>query len=281
MQTDKENDLTLKLYIMKSFIRWAGSKKQSVDELSSYWSTNFTRYVEPFAGSACLFFKLQPKHAILGDLNKDLINVYNSIKISAARVHKYYSTIPNTSENYYIQRAIRPEDLNRFDRAGRFVYLNRYCFNGLYRTNLKGQFNVPYGGLKSGSLPSYEELLSYRRVLKNANCISGDFSIILDKVKKGDFVYIDPPYSVKNKRVFKEYDSSIFSEADLHRLRLYLDDFDRRGITFLVSYSDDVEANILADGFNKAFTSVRRNIAGFSGHRKRDSEVLISNINLV
>ena len=266
---------------MRSFIRWAGSKRQSVGELSSYWSDSYNRYVEPFAGSACLFFNVQPKDALLGDLNEDLINVYNSIKISARRVYGYYSILQNNKETYYIQRSINPYTLNRFERAGRFIYLNRYCFNGLYRTNLKGQFNVPYGGLKSGSLPTYHELLKYRGILKSAQCVSGDFSKTLDKVKSGDFVYIDPPYSVKNKRVFKEYDSSIFSESDLYRLRSYLDNFHERRITFLVSYSDDEEADILANGFHKSFTTIRRNIAGFAGHRKRDSEVLITNQTLI
>lgn len=262
---------------MKSFLRWAGSKRQSVNILKKYWSNEYNRYVEPFMGSACLFFEIQPQVALLGDLNGELVNTYNSIVLSCSRVYYELSLFKISESDYYRLRAISVDKLDRYQRAARFIYLNRFCFNGLYRTNKKGQFNVPYGGGRSGSLPSYKELLGYRKALVNATLVKGDFSKVLDQVQSGDFVYLDPPYSIKNRRIFNEYDSSIFSELDLMRLKTYLDKFNSKGIPFLVSYSDSEEADILSEGFRVSYTYIRRNIAGFASHRKTDKEILIFN----
>src|SRR5258708_7755717 len=140
------------------FLRWAGSKRQLVKTLSSYWDDTFGRYVEPFAGSACLFFHVQPSRAILGDQNEELIATYKEIKCRPEYVAKRLRLLKKSKTTYYRIRKQSVRGLSSIEQAARFIYLNRCCFNGLYRTNLKGEFNVPYGGDGSGSIPSAETL---------------------------------------------------------------------------------------------------------------------------
>ena len=161
-------------------------------------------------------------------------------------------------------------------KAARFIYLNRFCFNGLYRTNLKGQFNVPYGGAKAGEVPSEVVLRTCSRLLKGARLIPGDFEKVLETATPGDFIYMDPPFSVQAKRVFKEYNAAIFNNDDLRRLRTWLELLSARQIDFLVSYAECDEANYLKEGFHSKTISVRRNIAGFTASRQASNEVLVS-----
>ena len=167
------------------FLRWAGSKKQHLPLLKSFWANKFSRYVEPFAGSAVLFFEVDPPCALLADINKELIGTLRAVRAHPTRVHQALSSIPKGREHYNEVRSTAPASLNQIKRAARFIYLNRYCFNGLYRTNSKGEFNVPYGGEKSGSIPSSEQLKSAAKLLKRATLLSTDFRVTLAKVRKG------------------------------------------------------------------------------------------------
>ena len=261
----------------KPFLRWAGSKQQLVKSLSAYWSGGDTRYVEPFAGSARLFFEIEPRSAILGDINAGLIEVYKVVRDHPVKLHAALKDWANDPDQYYRVRAQDPGVLGRMQRAARFVYLNRFCFNGLYRTNEKGQFNVPYGGAKSGSLPSLKELKNASALLSRAKLISADFVRVLRHVAEGDFVYLDPPYSVKNRRVFREYDPASFGPSDLKRMRRALKKLDRLGATFLLSYADSPEGDALAIGFQSTRVKTRRHIAGFTGNRRVAAELVITN----
>ncbi len=260
------------------FLRWAGSKRQIVPILARYWSGGFQRYVEPFAGSACLFFYLSPRAALLGDINKELLATYRVVRQRYQEVSQILRKMRKGRRQYYEIRALRPERLSPSKRAARFIYLNRYCFNGLYRTNSKGVFNVPYGGYGSGSLPSSDALRRASSLLKRTALVNGDFESVLDRVRPGDFVYMDPPFSVSERRVFKEYDASVFSRNDVTRLRRRLDGLAEMGISFVLSYVESTEAEYLSKGFKVSSVSVRRNIAGFIASRIRTTELLISNI---
>src|SRR5437867_3115484 len=130
---------------MNSFIKWAGSKKQLLPVITDQLPENYSRYIEPFAGSASLFFQLMPKQAILGDINKELIDTYSIIKTNIEGVISQLYQLKKSKKNYYHLRGINPEKLKEEEAAARFIYLNRFCFNGLYRTNKLGIFNVPYG----------------------------------------------------------------------------------------------------------------------------------------
>ena len=187
-------------------------------------------------------------------------------------------TFRKTRDDYLALREADPSLMSPVERAARFIYLNRFCFNGLYRTNRAGQFNVPYGGDKAGKLPSREALRACSALLAGTELVSGDFADVLERVQPGDFVYMDPPFSVASRRVFNEYDRSVFGLADLERLRGWLDLFDSLSIRFLVSYAECEEAELLCRGYHSTRVSVRRHIAGFAGSRGRCNEVLISNL---
>ena len=262
----------------KPLLRWAGSKQQLVGVLEQYWSERNSRYVEPFAGSARLFFRLQPKAALLGDINAELIATYREVRESPDEVHAALSGLPNNAEKYYELRGQDPEQLTEPARAARFIYLNRYCFNGLYRTNQKGEFNVPYGGRKTGNLPTLAALQDVSEMLKRATIVCSDFAETLENAKEDDFVYLDPPFSVADKRVFREYDSADFNGADVARLRECIENLDSAGIKFVLSYDDSKEGKVLAGGFESRSVTTRRNIAGFSGSRRRATELLIHNV---
>ena len=262
----------------KSFLRWAGSKKQLLPQIMPYWvASQCNRYVEPFAGSACLFFHINPPSAILGDINTNLIETYEQIKNNLDNVLKWAHRFEQSKEKYYELRALDTSELSPSYRAARFIFLNRFCFNGLYRTNLKGRFNVPYGGSRTGGIPSNESFISCSKLLQKTHLVSGDFEKVLKFVQRGDFVYMDPPFRVQSKRVFNEYDRSKFTIDDLKRLRSWMDKFTRMGVNFLVSYALSDEANLLSSGYQKKVVSVNRHIAGFAGNRRKAKEVLISN----
>src|SRR5438094_5770958 len=143
---------------MNTFLRWAGSKRKLLPVLLDAVPDNFDRYVEPFAGSACLFFALGPHRAILADINADLVNVYQRLKDDVEGVISHLSSFKSNKSEYYRLRSESIARMPRARRAARFIYLNRLCFNGLYRTNKQGRFNVPYGGYKAGEFPSPELL---------------------------------------------------------------------------------------------------------------------------
>jgi len=257
-------------------LRWAGSKRQLVSRLSCFWDDSFERYVEPFLGSGCLFFHLQPRRALLGDLNGELIQTYQQVKNRPEEVSRALRRMPLGPRSFYRVRRLQPAALNRVQRAARFIYLNRFCFNGLYRTNLQGEFNVPYGGAKSGGLPSQGALLEASKLLHRASLKPVDFESLLRRVTSGDFVYMDPPFSVRKYRVFKEYDRSVFDHNDVVRLRRTMESLADSKISFVVSYLESDEADFLCRGFKVSPVTVRRNISGFLRSRASCRELLIS-----
>lgn len=269
---------------MRTFIRWAGSKRLTLHHLRPFWPGGRTRYVEPFAGSACLFFDLEPGSAILGDLNGDLINAMRAIRRDVERVIEQLRGFRRGGPAYHRVRSLDPALLSEYERAARFLYLNRYCFNGLYRTNLQGHFNVPYGPPKKGRpLPRVDEdlLRAASKLLARALLVHGDFSETLEQCEANDFVYLDPPYAVGSRRVFAEYLPTSFGGGDLDRLADSLDRLDRRGVAFVITYADCAEARALLGRWNPVRIRTPRNIAGFVGSRKYSFELLASNKNTV
>ncbi len=260
-----------------TILRWAGSKRQLVELLAAQVPAKYERYVEPFAGSACLFFRLRPAAAVLGDVNRRLIDTYRAVRWAPHQVASRLQECSLTPDAYYAQRTLLSGDAPLVERAVRFIYLNRLCFNGLYRTNAAGDFNVPYGGQKCTGMPPASTLTAARDALRGAHLVAGDFSRTLRHVREGDFVYLDPPYRTSGRRTFREYDAGDFSARDLARMKGWLQRLDGLGATFLVSYADCADAISLGDGFHKRTVTVRRNISGFVGSRGKATEVLISN----
>lgn len=229
-------------------------------------------------GSASLFFDLEPKRAILGDINFEVVQCFEQIKLNPRSVHWHLSRFEHGSEFYYELRGQDPNLLSAPRRAARLIYLTRYCFNGLYRTNQAGQFNVPYGGHKTGVLPSLEQLIAASNVLANVSLVCADFETTIDRVKKGDLVYLDPPYWVRGRRRTNQYGPKTFYHDDLTRLREALSTINRRGAHFVLSYEDSEESRAIADPWTTTHLIVRRNVAGFACHRRFELEMLATNV---
>lgn len=262
----------------KSFLRWAGSKQQLVSVMASHWTGEKRRYVEPFVGSARIFFALEPQSALLGDTNADLMSMYEIVRTNPIRIGVKLNQWENSEEQYYAIRALPPEELDAVERAARFIYLNRYCFNGLYRTNKAGHFNVPYGGIKSGTLPTTTELQTAAKLLARVELKCCDFQQILEEVTSEDFVYLDPPFMSRGVRIFNEYSSQPFTSDDLNRLRDGIEHIHKVGASFILSYADCTEGKELARDFTTTRVKTRRNIAGFASKRRDVNELLVTNV---
>ncbi len=258
------------------FLKWAGGKRWLVEKHSHLLNIEHERYIEPFVGSGAVFFSLLPHSAILCDKNEKLIEVYEAIKSDWKKVadllrahHKNHS-----SEYYYQTRRKRlrtPET-----RAAQFIYLNRTCWNGLYRVNKKGEFNVPIG-TKQNVVLSTDDFEKIALCLKNVELLSGDFEIALEKAGQGDFVFIDPPYTVKhNYNGFLKYNESIFSWEDQVRLRDAVELAVSRGAKVLVTNACHDSIKRLYENLGEISTLNRASIiAGKSSARGRYEEVVI------
>ena len=264
---------------MDSFLRWAGSKRQLLGKMSVDFPQGPFRYIEPFAGSACLFFHLEPAEAILGDLNSDLIRTLRAVQRDVSLVLECLRRLRKGKASYYSLRRVNPGTLSDAESAARFIFLNHYCFNGIFRTNSAGQFNVPYGPPKNGSPVNEERIVRAARGLQKATLYNGDFSETLAHARPGDFVYLDPPYAVESRRVFSHYIPGTFSKVDLHRLGEALETLDSKGAQFLISYGDSPEARRLLKPWRPRRIWTRRNVAGFVGDRRGAYELLATNLN--
>lgn len=262
---------------MKPFLRWAGSKRQILPRLAAYYPNRATRYIEPFCGSAALFLMLNPQRAVLGDLNSELVVTLRALQTDADLVLAALRRLPVGKSCYYKIREISPDSLSAVECAARFLYLNHYCFNGLYRTNQAGRFNVPYGPPRSGRPLDEATVLAAADLLRNALIVEGDFAKTLKHVRAGDFVYLDPPFAVDNRRIFREYLPHSFAAKDLTRLSEALHQIAANGAHFLMSYADSPEARRLVAPWRHVRVPIRRHIAGFAGARRRHYELLATN----
>lgn len=268
---------TLQISKSKVLLRWAGSKRKLLPILATYRPEGEFRYVEPFAGSAALFFHLQPPSALLADTNSELISTYRTVKHSPLKTAQALSRMPEGDANYYYRlRKQSATGGSAARNAARFIYLNRYCFNGLYRTNLSGRFNVPYGGSRSGRLPDAEVLRSAAKGLRAATLITADFRHTLSLVREGDFVYLDPPYWVPERRVFREYSKNVFDAEAVDALAEGLERLEKLRIPFVLSYADSSTGAALGRFRRSKRVLVQRQIAGFSNSRRFAAELIIT-----
>lgn len=270
--------VTEKPSVGRPILRWAGSKRALLTQIRRYMPNNFGRYFEPFVGSGCLFFSLDtpPQKAMLGDINAELIETYQTLSMRPAVLHEMVSGLPTDDDGYYLLRNLEPQKLSKLERAARFIYLNRYAFNGVYRVNKKGMFNVPRGR-NTGELPSVDRFKFCATRLKKAELKATDFEDVLTRATHGDFVYLDPPYAKAGQPKHGEYGYNAFSEKDISRFLAAVNVASRNGAKILISYA-------LAGGIRNQLPAwhshrvlVRRHVAGFSMHRRRVAEVLLTN----
>jgi len=204
---------------VRPLMKWAGGKRQLLPQLMAASPGGFKRFIEPFIGGGAMFFHLRPESGVIADSNTELINLYRAVAGDPSGVFDATKSMVNTEEFFYELRAIDWTILEPVHAAARTLFLNRTCFNGLYRVNRKGQFNVPFGRYAKLSLPDLEHLTSASEALKSAEIVEGDYLEVLKRYAgPGDFVFLDPPYlPVGQYSDFKRYTKDQFSEDD-HRL---------------------------------------------------------------
>ncbi|MEY9180902.1 DNA adenine methylase [Bradyrhizobium sp. USDA 326] len=261
------------------FLRWAGSKSKMLSSITSILPP-FSRYIEPFCGSCALYFHLQPKSAVLSDINPLLIRTIKAVRREPHEVFQTLQRLKWSEDGYYKARDQALSERDNCQLAANFIYLNANCFNGIFRLNRAGKFNVPYGGDRAGKCPSEEKLASAARLLRRAKIVRGDFeSVVKNHCQSGDLVYLDPPFALRNRRIFFQYRYDDFGTEDIARLRGLMAWIDKQGSAFVVSYAASPEAKMLSKGWRTQTAWRLGNIAGFRDRREKlAKEVLITNV---
>ncbi len=272
----------------KPFVKWVGGKRQLLNQfkrLNLYppiaFDKKMGRYFEPFVGGGAVFFDLLPEKAYLSDLNKELVTTYNIIKSDVELLIKLLKKHKNT-KNYFLKiRAQKVEKITDLQIASRFIYLNRTCFNGLYRVNSKGGFNVPFAGNKNPLICDEENLKKLSKALKNVEITNQDYKEVLKKAKKGDFIYFDPPYyPVSKTSSFTSYTNKSFLKKEQIELRDTFVQLHKRGCFLMLSNSDTPFINeIYSDIKGVRITQVNasRVINSKASGRGKITEVLVTN----
>lgn len=263
-------------------VKWVGGKRQLMFELLKNMPENYNRYFEPFIGGGALFFELQPDNAYISDLNEELINLY---KVVRDNVEELITDLQkhDISKEYFIEirnidRTEEYKNWSNVKKASRFIYLNRTCFNGMYRVNSKGEFNVPFGHYKNPRILDENNLINCSNLLQRTEIRHADFSEILKKVKKGDFVYFDPPYvPLSETSSFTSYTKDGFDLDMQFKLRDVCDELDSMGVKFLLSNSDTKLVNELYENYNIKKVFASRQINANADGRGKITEVLVSN----
>ena len=263
-------------------VKWVGGKRQLMFELLKNMPKSYNRYFEPFIGGGALFFELQPQNGYISDMNEELINLYTVVKDD---VYKLIDDLNKhkVSKEYFLKirnldRTEKYNSLSDVKKASRFIYLNRTCFNGMYRVNSQGQFNVPFGNYKNPRIVDAENLINCSKLLKNTEICCADFSEILNKVQKGDFVYFDPPYVPLNETSsFTSYTKDGFDLDMQFKLRDVCDELDSMGVMFMLSNSDTKLVNELYSNYEIKKVFASRAINANGNGRGKITEVLVRN----
>jgi DNA adenine methylase len=262
----------------RPFLKWAGGKTQLLPELTKHVPPTYGRYIEPMVGGGALFFHLRPEVAILGDLNEELINCYRVVRDEVEAVIGRLRRCLNEEEFYYRVRAQDPHELDTVCRAARTIYLNKTCFNGLYRVNKSGKFNVPFGRRRNPTICDEEGLRCASAALQGVRLVAGDYKDILrEHAVVGDFVYLDPPYHpVGGYADFKRFTKEFFYEEDHIELR---DEFHRlveTGSWVLLTNSNTEFVRSLYEGFDYAVLDTRRSISSNPSTRTGEDLVVMA-----
>lgn len=274
-----------KIILAAPVLKWVGGKRQLMSEIEVMLPKIYTTYYEPFVGGGAVLFELQPKKAIINDINGELINLYNVVKDDVEVLIEDLKKHKNTSDYFYTIRELdrdrdEYEKLSNIEKASRMVYLNKTCFNGLFRVNRAGEFNSPFGKYKN---PNIVDELTLRAVSKYFNkadikFLNCDFEESLRNIRKGSFVYFDPPYDpVSSSANFTGYDKGGFNKDEQIRLKLLCDRLDKKGVKFLLSNSATEFIKDLYKDYDIKIVKAKRNINSDGNSRGEVDEVLVRN----
>ena len=273
----------------KPFVKWAGGKRQLLQTLEKDFPSKFRNFFEPFLGGGAVLFNILSKKPLIpctvADLNSDLILTYATIRDNPyeliSSLEKHHKNYFNNKESYYYQiRSSRPR--TKIEKSSRLLFLNKTCFNGLYRVNKKGQFNVPLGRYSNPNIINKENILSVSKTLRSSKIkiICRDFQSVLDEAKKNDFVYFDPPYQpVSSTANFTSYTNKNFSISDLQRLSDTCEKLNSNGCHVMISNSNSKEVikNFSSKTWKIKKISANRFINSNSSKRQGHSELIITN----
>jgi DNA adenine methylase len=269
--------------VARPLLKWAGGKRQLLDSILARLPDEIDTYYEPFVGGGAVFFDFAPQHAVLSDMNAELITTYKVIKnnvedlIHSLHMHVY------EKEFFLNMRAKKITDLTDLEIASRFIYLNRTCFNGMYRVNNSGQFNVPFGRYDNPQICDEVNLRRVSTALNGAKIMHADYTHVLQTAQKGDFIYFDPPYHPLNATSsFTSYTVDGFTADDQKRLRDTFVELSWRGCFVMLSNSDtplirDLYTLPAQCGITTHTVSAGRNINSNSAKRGKVNELVVTN----
>jgi DNA adenine methylase len=270
--------------LVAPFLKWVGGKRQLLKAINELLPKNIIDYYEPFVGGGALLFKIQPKKSVLNDFNKELINVYNVIKNEPELLINDLKIHPNTSDYFYKIRALdrskKFENISELKKASRVIYLNKTCYNGLYRVNKAGQFNTPFGKYVRPNIVNETTIRAVSEYLNgnDITILNGDFEAALKGIKKGAFVYFDPPFDpLSASSNFTGYVQGGFNTNDQIRLRDLCNQLNDKGIKFLVSNSATPLIEDLYKDYEIKHVKAKRSINSVAEKRGEIDEVLIRN----
>lgn len=273
---------------MVPILKWAGGKRQLLPVLQSRLPKRFGNFYEPFVGGGALLIDLYNsgclQKAVISDLNLDVFNLYQVVKTRVADLILHLTNLPygNKREDFLKARA-RFNSLKDFqpphpERAALMLYLNRHCYNGLYRVNSRGEFNVPFGRYKNPSMPGEEQLLLFHEMLQQVEILNLDFEKVVEDIQEGDFVYFDPPYvPLSSTANFTSYTRNGFGEADQIRLARVFKKLDERGAYVMVSNADVPLMWELFQGYSLTVIGAPRRINSDTRGRHLVRELIITN----
>jgi DNA adenine methylase len=259
------------------FLKWAGGKRWLTSYYPDLFPHTFGRYVEPFLGGGAVFFHLKPKVSVLSDFNVNLVHTYDQVRENWKLIEQCLKRHQrNHSPRYYYEERARKHRASH-ERAAQFIYLNRVCWNGLYRVNLRGEFNVPIG-TKTSVLLDTDNFEYVAKLLEGARLVASDFEPMLDATHQGDFVFIDPPYVTRhNFNGFAKYNDKIFSWADQERLSVAIARAAKRGAQILITNANHASVKYLYREIGQNRTLKRHSVlAADASNRSKTTEVAIS-----
>lgn len=272
------NQSSVEKQIIRPILKWAGGKGQLLSQFKEYLPspTEYNAYHEPFFGGGALFFSIQPKKAYLSDLNKELIEVYEVVRDNVEELIVSLQKHKNEESYYYYIRDKDPMEMDKIERASRFIFLNKTCYNGLYRVNRNGKFNVPFGRYKNPDFVNEKGLRAANEVLQGVDLKIGDFSQVLKRAKRGDFIYLDPPYHpVTTTANFTDYTAIPFGESEQIRLSEVFRKLHKKGCKVMLSNSDTPLINELYKDFTIKKVRAKRSINCRADRRGPVNEVVV------
>ncbi|MEB3210663.1 MAG: DNA adenine methylase [Leptolyngbyaceae bacterium] len=260
----------------RPFLKWAGGKTQLLDELLAKTPRGYGRYIEPFIGGGAMFFAMQPESGIIADSNPELVNVYRCLADNVDDIISYLKTFKNCEDAFYKIRSLKFADLEPEYAAARTIYLNRTCFNGLYRVNRKGHFNVPYGRYKNPTICDENTLRSASQALQKVKIMHGDYKDVLKKTAQhGDFIFLDPPYlPVSKYSDFQRYTKEQFYEEDHRELADEVKRLQKLGCHVVLTNSNHPLVHELYEPYEIEVINTRRNISAKSGTRTGEDVIV-------